>query len=274
MNSAPRVSLIVPAFNEPPVVLRESMASVRAQTFADFECIVVDESTDPARAHACRDLCAADARFVYLHPERRLGLPGSLNLALERARGALIARFDSDDVCVPERLALQVAFMDAQPQVTVLGGGLEVIDDDGRTLAFRHYPEMHAAIARGMHLTTTLAHPTVMFRREATSVHGVYDPTFRFSEDLDLWLRWQNAGLQFANLSQVLVKYRQKSTSRQARHWRFNLRARVKNFARRYALRRALGIVAISTWILLPTGVQEVAFRALLLRRIVKRPAV
>ena len=270
MNASPRVSFIVPAFNEQPAVLRESIESVRVQTFADFECIVVDESTDAELAQACRELCAADPRFIYVHPERRLGLAGSLNLALERARGELIARFDSDDVCMPERLALQVAFMDRHPGVAVLGGGIEVIDDDGRTLAFRHYPRTHPAIERGMQLTSTVAHPTVMFRREAAITHGAYDASFRFSEDLDVWLRWQNAGLKFANLPEVLVKYRQKSTSRRALHWRFNLRARVKNFGSRYAARRTLGIVAIGTWILLPTRVQEIAFRALLLRRTAK----
>jgi len=270
VNASPRVSFIVPAFNESAAVLRESIESMRGQSFADFVCIVVDESTDAALAQACRELCATDARFVYVHPEQRLGLAGSLNMALERARGELIARFDSDDVCMPDRLCLQVAFMDTHPSVAVLGGGIEVIDDDGRTLAFRQYPQTHAAIERGMQLTSTVAHPTVMFRREAATAYGAYDASFRFSEDLDVWLRWQNAGLEFANLPDVLVKYRQKSTSRRSLHWRFNLRARVKNFAARYAARRTLGILAIGTWSLLPTRIQEVAFRTLLLRRTAK----
>jgi glycosyltransferase involved in cell wall biosynthesis len=267
MNAAPRVSILVPVFNEPPRVLQASLASLRAQTWPDFECIVVDESTDPARARECETQCAADPRFRYVHPPTRLGLPGSLNLALEQARGEYIARFDSDDLCMPERLARQVAFLDAHPQTSIVGGALEVIDDDDRTTALRAYPLEHASIERGMQTTNTIAHPTVMFRRAAAKAHGAYDPSYRYSEDLDLWLRWLNAGLLFANLPEVLVRYRQKSTSRQTLHWKFNLRARVRNFSSRYALRRCAGIAAIAIWMALPKRAQEAAFRRLIFRR-------
>jgi glycosyltransferase involved in cell wall biosynthesis len=263
----PRVTLVVPSFNEDPDVVRASLDSVLAQTMADFECIVVDESTDPRLAEACRACCARDPRFVYIHPAERLGLARSLNLGLERARGALVARFDSDDLCAPDRLALQVAFLDAHPEVGVVGGGLEIMDEAGATLAFRRYPAAHRDIARGMQMTTTLAHPTVMFRRELAQRHGGYNPEFRFSEDLDLWLRWLNAGVVFANLQQVLVRYRQQQTRRHAKHWRYNLRARVRNFGAPYLVRRAAGICCIALWSVLPSPVQESVFRALILKR-------
>lgn len=267
MSAAPRVSIVMPSFNEAAEVVQASLASVRAQTWGDFECIVVDESTDAARAEACRQACARDARFVYVHPTERIGLARSLNLGVSRARGEFVARFDSDDLCLPDRLALQVAGLDAQPQVGVVGGGLEIIDEAGTTLAYRRYPGAHREIARGMQMTTTLAHPTVMFRRALVDRHGGYDPAFRFSEDLDLWLRWLNAGVVFANLPQTLVRYRQQNTRRHPHHWRYNLRARVRNFARPYLLRRAAGICCIALWSALPAPLQERVFSALLLRR-------
>src|SRR5947209_8445890 len=111
-NNNPTVTVVVPSFNEEPHIVRASLESVRAQSFTDFECIVVDESTRPELAAACREICSEDSRFIYVHPTERLGLPKSLNLAISKARGQLIARFDSDDVCMPERLGLQVAFLD------------------------------------------------------------------------------------------------------------------------------------------------------------------
>lgn len=265
--SSPLVTVVVPSFNEAPNIVRASLESIRAQTFADFECIVVDESTCPELAEACQAACAEDKRFTYVHPTQRLGLPKSLNLAIGKARGQLIARFDSDDVCMPERLALQVAFLHRNPDISVVGGDLDIISSEGKFLSHRCYPKTSSAISKGMQLTTTIAHPTVMFRKEAIERHGGYNPDFRFCEDLDLWLRWMNAGLRFANLPQVLVQYRQDNTRRDQRHWRFNLRARTSNFSGQHLVRRVIGIACIATWIAMPKKVQEQVFKALILRR-------
>ena len=268
MNGPPPfVTVVVPSFNEPPHIVRASLESIRAQTFTDFECIVVDESTRPELANACRDACAEDRRFIYVHPTERLGLPKSLNLAIDQARGQLIARFDSDDVCTPERLALQVSFLLAHPEISVVGGALDIISREGQFLANRCYPQTPTDIAKGMQLTTTIAHPTVMFRKIAIERHGGYNPEFRFAEDLDLWLRWMNAGLLFANLPHVLAQYRQDNTRRDQLHWRFNLRARTSNFCRQHLVRRAIGIACIATWAVMPKKVQEQIFKALVLRR-------
>lgn len=265
--SSPLVTVVVPSFNEAPHIVRASLESIRAQTFADFECIVVDESTCQELAEACRAACAEDKRFIYVHPTERLGLPKSLNLAIGRARGQLIARFDSDDVCTPERLALQVAFLQAHPEISVVGGALDIISREGEFLAHRCYPQTSTAIAKGMQLTTTIAHPTVMYRKDAIEQHGGYNTEFRFAEDLDLWLRWMNAGLRFANLPQVLVRYRQDNTRRDPLHWRFNLWARTSNFSKQHLIRRAIGIVCIATWVALPKTVQDQIFKALILQR-------
>ena len=263
----PKVTVIIPAFNESKDVLALSLGSVVSQTFNDFECLVIDESTDPASATSCRDLCALDKRFRYMHPETRLGLAASLNLGISLAQGELIARFDSDDICMPNRLALQVTYMTAHPDIDVVGGGLEIISEAGKTLAFRDYPEDHAAIERRFQTTTSIAHPTVMVRKHIFDQHGGYDPSFRFAEDLDLWLRLLNRGVRFANLNEVLVRYRQQNTRRNHIHWRFNLRARTRNFSMRELPMRLVGICALAVWGSLPAGVQERVVYGLLLRR-------
>ena len=263
----PLVTIIIPSFNEEPNIVCASLESIRNQTFPNFECIVVDESTRTEFAEACRALCAEDPRFIYVHPTERLGLPKSLNLAISRARGQLIARFDSDDICMPNRLALQVAYMTAHPDIDVVGGGLEIISESGKLLAFRDYPVDHVTIERRFQTTTPIAHPTVMVRKHIFDQHGGYDPSFRFAEDLDLWLRLLNQGVRFANLKEVLVRYRQQNTRRNPNHWRFNLRARMRNFSTRELPMRLVGICAMAVWGSLPAGLQERMVYGLLLRR-------
>jgi glycosyltransferase involved in cell wall biosynthesis len=263
--SAPRVTFIVPCFNETPAVLTASLSSVAGQDFTDFECLVIDESNNVDSVAACQAFCTSHKRFRRIVPAKRIGLAASLNLGLAEARGEYIARFDSDDVCLPHRLTLQVAKMDARPDIGVLGGGLEIMDIDGQSLAFRSYPTEHDRIAQRLHLTTPIAHPTAIMRRAVVEAAGGYDPAFRFAEDLDLWLRLLNAGVRFANLPQTLVRYRQQETRRNPNHWRYNLRARRKNFAPSYLFRRLVGMGAIGLWIYMPPRLQERIFRTLIL---------
>lgn len=257
----------MPAFNESAEVMRQSLDSIAAQTLTDFECIVVDESTDPEAAGACRELCQRDSRFRYEHPEKRIGLAASLNFGIAMARAPLIARFDSDDICMPERLQRQVDFLDKHPDIGVLGGALEIMDENCRTLAFRVYPELHPLIERKLQTTTPIAHPTVMFRKALFDASGGYDSKFRFAEDLDLWLRLANRGVRFANLPDVMVRYRQQHTSRNPRHWEFNLLARRRNFTMRYLPHRLLGLSIFFIWGKLPPSFQHRVFHGLLLRR-------
>jgi glycosyltransferase involved in cell wall biosynthesis len=266
-SSPPRTTFVVPCFNEAPDILAQSLGSVAAQDCPDFECLVIDESINPASKKAVAAFCGSDPRFRHIIPPQRIGLAASLNLGIAEARGEYIARFDSDDICLPRRLSLQLAAMEADPLVDVLGGGLEIMDRDGQTLAFRDYPLDHRTITRQFHSTTAVAHPTVLMRRAAVQAVGGYDPEFRFAEDLDLWLRLLNNGARFANLSQTLVRYRQQSTSRNPDHWRYNLKARRKNFAGSFALRRLAGIGMITVWIHTPIIVQKAVFKLLLLRK-------
>jgi glycosyltransferase involved in cell wall biosynthesis len=259
--------VIVPAFNEPKEVLEASLMSLRSQTFANFECLVVDESTDPTSSRACREFCERNDRFRWVRPEKRIGLAASLNLGLSMANGELFARFDSDDLCVADRLERQVSFLDEHKEIGVLGGALEIIDERGTTLAFRDYPVAHAQIERDFQTANALAHPTVMMRRQVIESVGGYNPEFRYSEDLELWLRMLNSGVRFANLPEVLVQYRQQDTRRNAEHWKFNLRARMKHFRFNHLARRLAGIAAIAVWSKVPAWMQRRVFQSLRLRR-------
>ena len=265
-RTAPPISIIVPTFNEAAQFIEMSLGSLRTQTWSDFECLVVDESPDPARAEFVQKECAKDSRFHYLHPPARIGLAASLNLALAQAKGEFIARFDADDVCLPERIERQVTFLRDHPEIGIVGSALEVMDDEGHSIAQRGYPLSHEKIARKMMITNAMAHPTVMFRRSVFEGNGIYDPSFRFSEDLELWLRWLNAGVKFANLADRLVKYRQLSTTRTMSNWESNLRARKRHFTNQYLLLRTLGILSIAVWSRIPPDTQARLYRLLIFK--------
>ncbi len=262
-----RATFVVPAFNEEPEILEQSLTSVMRQTEGAFECIVVDESTDPKSLEACKAICERDPRFRHVHPSERIGLAASLNLAISMAKAPLIARFDADDICLPTRLEKQLAYLDEHPEVGVVGAGLEVFDDNRPIVAIRHYPTTPKNISRSFQTMTALAHPTVIIRKSILDRHGGYDPSFRFAEDLDLWLRLLNKGVVFANLDEVLVRYRQASIVRNPKHWKFNLRARLRNFSRSNQPLQSFGILAIALWAYLPNAFQEWVFHRLILSK-------
>lgn len=263
---APKLSVVMPCFNESLSNLDESFASLKNQTFCEFECIVIDESTNSNSALHCRELCETDARFTYVRPSKRLGLAASLNFGIGLANAEWIARFDSDDVCLPERFQLQMDYLDRNPQVGVLGTGLEIIDSVGKTLAYRSYPVDHGVIFNSFYFTTPIAHPTVIYKKELAIKSIGYKPEFKNSEDLDLWLRLLNSGVIFANLDKPLVKYRQTLTKRSRTHWKFNLKARIDNFRLQGFFKRILGIALVGAWSCIPDSLQEPLYKKIILK--------
>lgn len=266
VDMAPMLSVVMPCFNESVSNLEEAFASLKNQTFSDFECIVIDESSDDDSALHCKKLCDSDCRFSYVRPDRRLGLAASLNLGIGLASAEWIARFDSDDICFPNRFELQMDYLDGNPEVGVVGTGLEIIDGEGRTLAYRSYPMDHNLIANSFYFTTPIAHPTVIYKKELVVKNSGYKPEFKNSEDLDLWLRLLNSGVVFANLNQPLVKYRQAHTKRSSTHWKFNLKARVDNFQFKGFFKRVLGIAIVGAWSCIPEVLQESLYKKIILR--------
>ena len=264
----PEVSCLVPCFNEDIEVLEISLRSLKNQSFTNFECIVIDESTDQKIANTCKNFCESDERFTYIHPLGRVGLAGSLNIGIEMAKGKFIARFDSDDICDVNRFALQVEFLNKNPEIGVVGSALDIINNEGILTARRAYPLKHLEIEKKFIFSNSMAHPTVMFRKSVLlfSVRA-YDPSFRYSEDLDFWLRLINHNVKFANLALPLVKYRQQHTSRNFQHWKYNLKARIKNFSSPHKLLKIVAILGIVFWMILPAKIQRPLFKVIQLRK-------
>lgn len=201
----PQLSVLLPV-RDGASYLRESLQSVRDQSFGDFELIVVDDGSTDATPRILDELAREDARLVVLR-RQPAGVAAALATGLAHARAPLVARIDADDAALPTRFDKQIAFLAAHPQVGVLGTALEVVDAAGRAGRRWQGPEDHARAALELLFRPPLGHPTVMLRRALLDEAGGYDPAFEGAEDYELWTRLVEI-TRFANLPEPLVRYR------------------------------------------------------------------
>lgn len=208
---SPRLSVLVPVRNGLPY-LEASLDSILAQSFADFELVVVDDGS----ADGSRDVAAStgDPRVRVVDGGGR-GVAHALNVALGAARGELVARQDADDLSAPGRLARQVEYLDRHPDITLVASRASFVDEAGaaidtpwtRAVEQRWDAALTPdAIAALMPLTCCLVHGSVMARRAALVAAGGYDERSPV-EDYDLWLRLLPEH-RFAKLDERLYCYR------------------------------------------------------------------
>lgn len=189
--------------------LTEAIDSILAQSFADFEFLVLDDGSTDGTAAILHAFAQRDSRVRPIIRENR-GLVASLNQLLAEARAPIVARMDADDICRPERFATQLAFLAANPDHGVVGSWSEDMDELGGPYfnnAAEHPvtdDEMQHNVRHGGPL---LCHPSVMYRRELVLAAGGYHAAFRHCEDLDLWLRLASL-TRIANIPQRLIRYR------------------------------------------------------------------
>jgi glycosyltransferase involved in cell wall biosynthesis len=198
--SAPAISVLMSVRNGAPWV-RDAVKSVLEQTVTDLELVVIDDGSTDATT-----LLLATIGDPRLRVERQAprGLTPSLNRALALARAPLLARLDADDVALPERLACQRAFLDAHPDVGLLGTGAREVDASGREIGVVSPPEDDAAIRRAMIRRNPFVHSSVMMRRRALEEAGGYDERLGVAQDYDLWMRMSRI-TRLANLPAPLV---------------------------------------------------------------------
>jgi hypothetical protein len=187
--------------------LGASVRSVLAQSFGDFELVVVDDGSTDGTADILSTLQRADPRMVVLRQENR-GLAASLNRGIALARGGYIARQDADDISLHDRFARQVAFLEQHPSVAAVGSSADVIDPAGARVGALRAECGAAAVKRGLlTLRSTPVHGSMMMRKEAVLATGGYRVAFPVGQDYDLWLRL-SARFEMDNIADVLYRWR------------------------------------------------------------------
>jgi len=204
------------AFNEEQNIA-EALDSVRAQTFVDWELIVVDDGSTDATAEVVRRYAEKDSRIRLIVNETNLQLSASLNKGIGTARADIIARADADDINLPERLAKQYGFLEAHREIDVLGTGAYLLDASGGRVNSVSHPLTHDELSALPFLKIQFFHPSVMIRRRFFDKAGLYDPRYPNAEDKEMWLRGLAAGCCYANLAEPLIEY---STDGFVKSWR------------------------------------------------------
>lgn len=208
--SAPTVSVILPVFNGGEE-LRLAVASIHAQSFADWELILLDDGSKDGALE--RLGVSADPRLRIVRDGQNRGLSARLNQGVALARGRYIARMDHDDIAHPDRLSRQVEFLDGAPDVDLCGTRCVAMDEDGAIIGALPVALTHEQICarpwRGFHL----AHPTWMGRAGWFRDHPYTDPGPYRCEDQDLLLRTYLSS-RFAALPEALLAYRVRANPR------------------------------------------------------------
>ena len=205
-STPPRVTVIMPVYNRERY-LGEAIESILGQTLADFELLIIDDgSTDGSREIA---RAYTDARIRLVVNETNLGQPATRNKAIQLARGVYIAMLDSDDTPYPQRLARQVAFLERNPDCTLVGSWKSAMDARGRALPVSGRRPVRAdAVCAWALFRCPIIHPSVM-ARAAVLRDNPYCERFLIGADFELFVRLLANGYKLANVPEVLVRYRQ-----------------------------------------------------------------
>ena len=209
-RAVPAISVLLPVFNAAGTVGR-AVASIRRQTWADWELVAVDDGSTDGSAAVLADAARTDPRIrVVARPHG--GIVAALHAGLAAARGGLIARMDADDESAPDRLAAQLRFLEEQPDVGVAGCLVAFGGDRAARAGFAlHVDWLNSvvtpeAIVLNRFIESPFAHPSLMFRRELIDRHGGYRDG-AFPEDYELVLRWMEAGVRMAKVPRVLLTW-------------------------------------------------------------------
>jgi len=184
--------------------LREAVESIFAQSFSDFEFLIIDDGSTDGSQSIIRSY--DDSRIRFAQNEKNIGVAATLNRGLDLAQGEYIARMDADDISLPRRLEKQIHFMDKNPEIGVSGTWIQLFGDQLRVVD--RSPVGASVVKAYLLFDNPMFHHSVILRRDTMKKHGLrYDPVFNRTEDLDLWSR-ASEYIAMDNLPKVLVRFR------------------------------------------------------------------
>lgn len=196
----PKVSVYMPAYNREKYIA-EAIDSILNQTFTDFELIIINDGSTDNTAKIISDYAARDKRIKFINNKQNRGIVAASNIGLDVAIGEYIAKMDSDDISLPDRLAKQVAFLDSHPDIGMVGCGLQAFDKDNFIIT-------HSARVGLIDALTEIPTTIFMARRSVIEQNKLrFNPEFIAGEDYDFYVQFLKHA-NIANLPDILYKYR------------------------------------------------------------------
>ena len=205
LNASPLVSIVMPVYNIATFLL-ECIPSILEQDYDNFELIIVDDGSTDQTTDAIHSFL--DNRIV--HVRREHDYMASMNAGIRLVKGKYIMRMDADDLMLQGRIRKQVEYMEAHPEVDVCGSGMKNFGKDDSSL---YGLTRHTSVISSLLLYNTMAHPTVIMRKESVdryiAKHGtLYDKEYVYAEDYRLWTCMAMEGYRFDNIKEMLIKHR------------------------------------------------------------------
>ena len=186
----PLISIILPVYNSKKERLTQSIESVFSQSFKDFELIIINDASTNDIEATILEYVTKDKRIVYINNKENLKLTKTLNKGLEISQGKYIARIDDDDIWMDkEKLQKQIDFMNKNPEYGLCGTNVYLWKIDGTIQSKLYMVENDIDIRRRMLLSTQFSHSSIMVRKSAIDMCGIYNPDYNLMEDHELWLR-------------------------------------------------------------------------------------
>lgn len=205
-SNSPQITVLMSCYNANRW-LSEAINSVLAQTFADFEFILVDDGSTDETLKIIKNFQAQDERIVAIS-KKNTGLADSLNVGIAKAKGTWICRLDADDLCEPSRLEEQINYVTHHQDVVLLGSCFFEIDEHGHVIKKQLYPTGHRRLVRHLErFQRFFAHSSAFYRVDKVKQVGGYNPRFLRAEDWRLWLDLTMQG-KIACLPKPLVRIR------------------------------------------------------------------
>lgn len=204
--------------NDNPEHLKLSIDSILNQTYQDFLLLVgIDgaiggDLADAVRGYDTSTSSATGSKVKVFWFKENRGLTAVLNNLLEEGKmlqPKYFARMDADDISKTDRFEKQVAYLEAHPDLDVIGGAIEEMEYDGKLNGkVIHYPLTHDECFRFFATRNPLAHPAVMFNAKFFDKVESYNASFKKNQDTELWYRAFKAGCKFGNLEDVVLTFR------------------------------------------------------------------
>ena len=205
VSKTPEITVLMSVYNGAKF-LAEAIDSILAQTFTDFEFIIIDDASSDDSLHIINSY--KDARIVLIQNNKNIGLTKSLNIGIAKAKGKYIARMDADDISMPKRLEKQFDFMEEHLEFAFCGTRAKTINDVGKEISFFKPPTDSSKILALLLFKNCFFHSSLIIRtKKLLQVLG-YNETYKYAQDYKLYLELFKNKCYGTNLKEQLLVYR------------------------------------------------------------------
>lgn len=210
MNDKTRLSVVMPVYNAENY-LKESIDSILNQTYKDFKFIIIDDGSTDNSLDIIKRYSEIDNRIRYITRENK-GLVYTLNEGIKESESEYIARMDADDICNLKRFEKEIEFLDRNKEYGMVASFVNIFgnaysNDENFKLEVKHNNENFELLDLLCGISY-ICHPSVMVKRELFDLYGCYREEYKYSEDLELWIRFMINGVKIKNLPYKLINYR------------------------------------------------------------------